>query len=65
MDGVACWSAKGMTPVPLLGPEGLMSQLGISENLRERDFRRQTIQCLMVTHQLWTVCPATLAKLGA
>jgi len=52
MDGVACWSAKGMTPVPLLGPEGLMSQLGISENLRERDFRRQIVQWIRVIRQL-------------
>jgi len=60
-----CWSAKGLATVPRFGSEGLISQLGISENLRERDFRRQIVQWLKVIHQLWPGCPASLAESGA
>ena len=60
-----CWTAKGLATVPLFGPEGLISQLGISENLRERDFRRQIVQWLKVIHQLWPGCPASVAESGA
>ncbi len=60
-----CWTAKGLTTVPLFGTQGLISQLGISENLRERDFRRQIVQWLKVVHQLWPGCPANLAESGA
>jgi hypothetical protein len=60
-----CWTATGLATIPLFGPEGLVSQLGISENLRERDFRRQIVQWLKVIHQLWPGCPASLAESGA
>ncbi len=60
-----CWTAKGLVTVPLFGPEGLISQLGLSENLRERDFRRQIVQWLEVIHRLWPDCPATLGESGA
>jgi Plasmid encoded RepA protein len=38
-----CWTTKGNVSVPLFGTEGLVSHLGISEHLRQRDFRWQTI----------------------
>lgn len=60
-----CWTAKGPVSVPLFGPEGLVSQLGISENLRERDFRRQILQWLKVIQQLWSECPAIIAETGS
>jgi hypothetical protein len=60
-----CWTAKSPVSVPLFGPEGLVSQLGISENLRERDFRRQILQWLKVVQQLWSDCPVMLAETGS
>jgi hypothetical protein len=60
-----CWTAQGLATVPLYGPEGLMSQLGISENLRERDFRRQIVEWLNLIQQLWPGCPARLTESGA
>jgi hypothetical protein len=59
-----CWTAKGPVSVPLFGPEGLVSQLGISEHLRERDFRRQIVQWLKVVRQLWPHCPANVDEGG-
>jgi replication initiator protein len=58
------WTAKAPVNIPLFGPEGLVSQLGNSENLRERDFRRQIARWLKITHQLWPECAATLAESG-
>ena len=57
-----CWTAKGNVSVPLFGTEDLVSQLGISENLRQRDFRRQVVQWLKVIQQLWPECPAILTE---
>jgi hypothetical protein len=59
-----CWTAKGPACVPLFGPEGLVSQLGISEKLRQRDFRRQILQWLKVIRQLWPDCPVSVAETG-
>jgi len=58
------WTAKAPVNIPLLGPEGLVSQLGNSENLRERDFRRQIARWLQITRQLWPECAASLAESG-
>lgn len=58
------WTAKGPVSIPLFGAEGLLSQLGISDKLRERDFRRQIVQWLKFIHQLWPECPASLAESG-
>lgn len=58
------WTARGRTDIPLFGPEGLISQLGNSENLRDRDFRRQIIQCLKIIRQLWPDCPAEVSASG-
>ena len=59
-----CWTARAPASVPLFGPGGLISQLGISERLRERDFRRQIVQWLKLTQQLWPECPVTIAEDG-
>ncbi|MGH9400803.1 MAG: replication protein RepA [Terriglobia bacterium] len=59
-----CWTAKTAVSIPLFGGEGLISQLGISERLRERDFRRQIVQWLKAIHQLWPHCPATTGGAG-
>jgi Plasmid encoded RepA protein len=59
-----CWTAKGPASIPLFGAEGLISQLGISDRLRERDFRRQIVQWLKMIHQLWPDCPAIVAEPG-
>ncbi len=59
-----CWTAKSPVSVPLFGPDGLVSQLGISDKLRERDFRRQIVQWLKVIRQLWPDCPASLTETG-
>jgi hypothetical protein len=58
------WTAKALVNIPLFGSEGLASQLGNSESLRERDFRRQVARWLRVTRQLWPECAATLAAGG-
>ena len=59
-----CWTAKSPVTIPLFGTEGLISQLGVSERLRERDFSRQIVQWLRVIHQLWPDCPATAGEAG-
>jgi Plasmid encoded RepA protein len=58
------WTARGSASIPLFGPEGLISQLGISDRLRERDFRRQILVWLKMIHQLWPDCPAIVAEPG-
>jgi hypothetical protein len=57
-----CWTAKGHVCIPLFGPGGLVQQLGLSNNLRDRDFRRQIRRWLRIVDQLWPECPARLAK---
>jgi hypothetical protein len=58
------WTAKTQVNVPLFGPEGLVAQLGNSDSLRERDFRRQISRWLQITRQLWPECTATMAESG-
>jgi hypothetical protein len=58
------WTAKTQVSIPLFGAEGLVSQLGNSENLRERDFRRQIAKWLQITRQLWPECSATISASG-
>ncbi|MGH9406891.1 MAG: replication protein RepA [Terriglobia bacterium] len=60
-----CWNAKGPVSVRLFGTDGLVSQLGNSEKLRERDFRRQITQWLKVIQQLWPECRARLGESGS
>jgi len=52
--------AKTSTSIPLVGPSGLMSQLGISEKTDRREFRRQIRRWLKKTKALWPKCPARL-----
>lgn len=59
-----CWTAKAPASIPLCGSEGLISQLGNSDRLRARDFRRQIVQWLKTIHQLWPNCPAFLGNTG-
>jgi hypothetical protein len=47
-----CWTAKTSTSIPLVGPSGLMSQLGISEKTDRREFRRQIRRWLKKTKAL-------------
>ncbi len=60
-----CWTAKTQVHIPLFGPEGLVQQLGVSGNLRERDFRRQIRSWLLIIRRLWPECPARLGNAGA
>ncbi|MGH9405463.1 MAG: replication protein RepA [Terriglobia bacterium] len=59
-----CWTAKYPIRIPLFGPEGLVSQIGISDRLRARDFRRQIVQWLKTICQLWPECQAVTAGDG-
>lgn len=58
------WTAKAQVNIPLFGPDGLVSQLGNSENLRDRDFRRQIAKWLQTTCQLWPECGAAISESG-
>jgi len=60
-----CWTAKGNVSVPLFRTEGLISQLGISGKLRQRDFRQQIVQGLKGIQQLWPECPAIITETWA
>lgn len=59
-----CWTAKSPISIPLVGPSGLMNQLGISEKTDRREFRRQIRRWLTKTKALWPECPARLDKDG-
>ena len=48
-----CWTAKGHVYIPLFGSGGLVQQLGLSNNLRDRDFRRQIRRWLRIVDELW------------
>ncbi len=56
-----CWTAKTQAHVPLFGAEGLVQQLGVSDSLRNRDFRRQVRTWLTMIYRLWPDCPAKLS----
>jgi Plasmid encoded RepA protein len=58
------WTSKGRTDIHLFGSHGLICQLGNSDNLRERDFRRQIIEWLKVLRQFWPDCPAEVGPSG-
>src|SRR4051794_21531205 len=60
-----CFQAKGPERVPLFGPQGLTSQLGVQEYARERKFRERMKGWLDLVRLYWPECPATLAKNGA
>jgi hypothetical protein len=60
-----CFQAKGPERVPLFGPLGLMSQLGVQEYARERKFRERVKKWLELVRLYWPECPASLASHGA
>ena len=60
-----CHKAKGPERVPLFGPLGLMSQLGVQEYARERKFRERLNTWLKLIVLYWPECPAVLAKNGS
>ena len=60
-----CWTAKAQVHIPFFEPQGLVHQLGVSDNLRERDFRRQIRSWLLIIRRLWPGCPAKLGDTGA
>jgi hypothetical protein len=60
-----CFQARGPERVPLFGPMGLTSQLGVQEYSRERKFRERLRVWLELVRIYWPECPAVLARNGA
>jgi hypothetical protein len=60
-----CYQAKGTQRIPLFGPMGLASQLGVQEYARERKFRERIREWLELVRLCWPECPATVTKNGA
>jgi hypothetical protein len=48
--------------IPLFGPLGLASQLGVTGYDQDRDLRRQIAHWLSRTKEVWPSCPALLSK---
>jgi hypothetical protein len=60
-----CYKAKDTQRIPLFGPMGLASQLGVQDYIRERKFRERVRQWLELVRLCWPECPATVASNGA
>lgn len=60
-----CHQAKGPQRVPLFGPFGLASQLGVGDYARERKFRERIRDWLKLVRLYWPECPALVASNGA
>ncbi|MCU1329125.1 MAG: plasmid encoded RepA protein [Bryobacterales bacterium] len=60
-----CYQANGTQRIPLFGPAGLASQLGVQEYARERKFRERIRQWLKLVQLCWPGCPATVSRNGA
>jgi hypothetical protein len=60
-----CYQAKELQRIPLFGPTGLASQLGVQEYARERKFRERVRLWLEIVRLYWPACPARIAKNGA
>ena len=60
-----CYQAKGTQRIPVFGPMGLASQLGVQEYSRERKFRERVREWLELVRLCWPECPATVTKNGA
>ena len=60
-----CFKAKDAQRVPLFGPTGLASQLGVQDYARERKFRERIREWLKLVKLYWPDCPATVTKNGA
>ena len=59
-----CFRAKGEEAIPLLGPQGLASQIGSIEYARPRRFREKLEQWLDFIRALWPECPARISSNG-
>jgi Plasmid encoded RepA protein len=59
-----CFLAKGQEAIPLLGPQGLASQIGSIEYARPRRFREKLEQWLDSIRILWPECPARVSSDG-
>jgi Plasmid encoded RepA protein len=59
-----CFRAKGEEAIPLLGPQGLASQIGSVEYARPRRFREKLEQWLEFIRVLWPECPAHINSDG-
>jgi hypothetical protein len=60
-----CYQARELQRIPLFGPAGLASQLGVQEYARERKFRERVRLRLDLVRLYWQACPARIAKNGA
>jgi hypothetical protein len=57
-----CFHAKRTEQIPLLGPCGLITQLGVSEYSRDRNFRKRMREWLRIVRLYWPGCPVQLTK---
>lgn len=58
-------SKRDTQHIPLFGPLGLASQLGVREYSLERKFRERVREWLELVSLCWLECPATVTKNGA
>jgi hypothetical protein len=59
-----CYNAKRTEDVPLFGPVGLASQLGVVDYSRDRNFRKRLREWLKLVRLYWPECPARIAENG-
>jgi hypothetical protein len=55
-----CWKLGADVEIPLHGPNGLIHQLGVSDETTKKEFTRRIRDWLKVTYTLWPECPAKL-----
>jgi hypothetical protein len=60
-----CFQARDTQRIPLFGPMGLASQLGVQDYARERKFRERVREWLKLVRLCWPECPAAVTKNGA
>lgn len=53
-----CFNAKGKAGIPLFGPDGLRSQMGVSDNMADKSFKLQVKRWLEEVKVYWPECPA-------
>lgn len=59
-----CFTARRAESVPLFGPAGLETQLGVGEYSRDRNFRKRIRAWLQVVRLHWPECPARITTSG-
>jgi hypothetical protein len=59
-----CYKLKERTDIPLFGHNGLCTQLGVDQYLRDRDLKRTLLRWLRVIRTFWNECPASVEKHG-